>query len=366
MSIPSTATPSLPARRRRRDRRRHHRHLHGPRAGRARRPASPCARRATSPASSRAATGAGCATGPRPARDAADRRGAADLGGWTSGVGGETGFRRAASSTPATTTPTRRRHERWALHARAPTSSTPDALAAPSRPTRARRRGIGSGRALYPSRRTGRAAEGGTRHRQRARELGAHVLPSAPSAASRPRAGRVSRRRDRAGPIACSSVVLAGGAWSSLFAGSFGLACRSSRCWPRCCAPSRWTAGRSRRSGPRLRLPEARATAATPSPTGTPTSSTSCPTASAIRAFLPALQARVADARASGVGGRFLDELRTPRRWPLDEASPFEPRACSTPRRAGAATRALGALRRGLPGLRAGAGRPALGRARST
>ena len=62
--------------------------------------------------------------------------------------------------------------------------------------------------------------------------------------------GRPGRRRgDRAGRIACDSVLLAGGAWSRLFCGNSASICRSSKCWPRCCAPSRWRAVRRSRPG---------------------------------------------------------------------------------------------------------------------
>ena len=41
------------------------------------------------------------------------------------------------------------------------------------------------------------------------------------------------------------------------------------------------------------------------------------------RAFLPALRSEW-KSLSFRLGGRFLDELRTPRRWEMDEASPFE------------------------------------------
>ena len=58
---------------------------------------------------------------------------------------------------------------------------------------------------------------------ERARELGAHVLTECAVRGIETSAGRISGVITERGPIACSAVVLAGGAWSSLFSGRFGI-----------------------------------------------------------------------------------------------------------------------------------------------
>ena len=85
------------------------------------------------------------------------------------------------------------------------------------------------GRALHPRRRPGRAAEGRPRHRRagaRARRPRADRMRRA---RHRDQRGPHQRGRDRARSHRLSAVVLAGGAWSSLFAGRFGIDSPSSR-----------------------------------------------------------------------------------------------------------------------------------------
>lgn len=64
---------------------------------------------------------------------------------------------------------------------------------------------------------------------ERARELGAHVLTECAVRGIETRGGAVSGVVTERGPIACSAVVLAGGAWSSLFPTVSAWAFRSSR-----------------------------------------------------------------------------------------------------------------------------------------
>ena len=63
----------------------------------------------------------------------------------------------------------------------------------------------------------------------RARECGAHVLTECAVRGIETQAGAVSGVVTERGPIAAPAVVLAGGAWSSLFAGRSASTCRSSR-----------------------------------------------------------------------------------------------------------------------------------------
>ncbi len=137
-------------------------------------------------------------------------------------------------------------------------------------------------------------------------------------------AGRIAGVVTEHGRIACEGVVLAGGAWSRLFAGSLGLRLpqlkvRSSvlRTAPISGAPdvSAWTgqfAYRKRMDGGyTIANGSANIVPIVPD------------TLRFFREFTPAAKATRKALRLR-LDNRFMTELRTPRRWALDKASPFE------------------------------------------
>ncbi len=159
---------------------------------------------------------------------------------------------------------------------------------------------------------------------ERARELGAHVLTECAARGIETSGGAVSGVVTERGRIACSQVILAGGAWSSLFSGRFGIDFPQlkvlntvMRTEPVEGGPEQAVWGeevaiRKRRDGGYTVasghenlvdiVPDSFRHAAD---------------------FLPALKSEWRSL-SFRLGGRFLDELRIPRRWEMDEASPFE------------------------------------------
>ena len=159
-----------------------------------------------------------------------------------------------------------------------------------------------------------------------ARALGATVLTGCAVRGVETTAGRISGVVTERGPIACDSVVLAGGAWSRLFTGNMGLGIDLPQLkvlgsvmatHPLDGAPD-VSAG----CGPfafRKRLDGGYTVARR---NGTITDITP-DTLRYWREFLPALRTSWKDLRLR-IGGQFLTEWRMPRRWALDTASPFE------------------------------------------
>ena len=137
-------------------------------------------------------------------------------------------------------------------------------------------------------------------------------------------AGRVAGVVTEHGRIACDGVVLAGGAWSRLFCGSFGLRLpqlkvRSSvmRTAPLENGPevSAWTGQFAYRKridgGYTIANGSANVVPLVPD------------TVRFFREFIPAIKATRRNLRLR-LDGRFLAEARTPRTWALDRKSPFE------------------------------------------
>lgn len=159
---------------------------------------------------------------------------------------------------------------------------------------------------------------------ERARELGARVLTECAVRGIETSAGAISGVVTERGPIACSSVVLAGGAWSSLFAGRFGVG-----------FPQLKVLNTVMRTEPLEGGPEqaiwADAVAIRKRRDGGYTIASGHENVVDIvpasfrhaAAFLPALRSEWRSLRFR-LGGRFLDEWRIPRTWAMDEASPFE------------------------------------------
>ena len=184
----------------------------------------------------------------------------------------------------------------------------------------------GPGRgALYPERRQGRTAEGGAGDRRGGAAAGRHDPdPIAPCAGSRPRAAawRLRSPKRAASPATPSCWRAARGV--GCFAAISASVCRSSKCWPPSCAPSRWKAAL------KSPLPAAFSdfasgwTAATPSPpSGVRTIDLVPDNLRLVFDYLPAVRLHWKKLRFR-VGRRWVEEWRTPRRWSLDESSPFE------------------------------------------
>ncbi len=154
--------------------------------------------------------------------------------------------------------------------------------------------------------------------------LGAHIVTDCAVRGIETQGGRISAAVTEKGRIACSSVVLAGGAWSRLFCGNLGLR-----------LPQLKVLGSVMRTAPLEGPPEIAVGASDFAfrkrvDGGYTIARRNASVAELVPDsfrlffdFLPALRAQWQDLRLR-VGGRFLTEWRTPRRWSLDETTPFE------------------------------------------
>lgn len=137
-------------------------------------------------------------------------------------------------------------------------------------------------------------------------------------------AGRISGVVTEAGPIACTSVVLAGGVWSRLFLGNLGLRLPQLRVVSAVMRTEKLDGGPEVSAagegfGYRKRI-DGGYTIANWS------NNRFDITPDALRFFpdfLPALRLEHASLRLR-IGPRFLEEWKTPRRWALDRPTPFE------------------------------------------
>jgi glycine/D-amino acid oxidase-like deaminating enzyme len=137
-------------------------------------------------------------------------------------------------------------------------------------------------------------------------------------------AGRVSAAVTEKGRIACSTVVLAGGAWSRLFCGNLGLD-----------LPALKVLGSVMRTAPIAGAPEITAGGSdfafrkrldggyTVTRRGADVAPIVPDSFRLFLDFLPALRTSWRELRLR-VGRRFVEEWQMPRRWSLDEATPFE------------------------------------------
>jgi len=156
------------------------------------------------------------------------------------------------------------------------------------------------------------------------RRLGGHVLTGCAVRGIETAAGRVHGVVTEHGPIRAAAVVLAGGAWSRLFAGNLGLGLpilkvKSSvlRTGPVAGGPE-ITLGNGH-FGLRRRLDGGYTLA----PRGTSQAQITPDAFRLLGPFLPAL-VRQRHELTLQLGRSFIDDLRTPRRWTLDAPSPFE------------------------------------------
>ncbi|MGH7121008.1 MAG: NAD(P)/FAD-dependent oxidoreductase [Acetobacteraceae bacterium] len=157
-----------------------------------------------------------------------------------------------------------------------------------------------------------------------ARAHGAAVLTRCAVRGVETQAGRISGVVTEGGPIACTSVVLAGGVWSRLFLGNLGLRLPQLRVVSAVMRTEKLDGGPEVSAagegfGYRKRL-DGGYTIANWS------NNRFDITPDALRFFpdfLPALRLEYSALRLR-VGPRFIEEWKTPRRWRLDQPTPFE------------------------------------------
>ena len=154
--------------------------------------------------------------------------------------------------------------------------------------------------------------------------LGAAVITNCAVRGVETQAGRVSAAITERGRIACRSILLAGGAWSSLFCGSLGIT-----------LPQLKVMGSVMRTAPLSGAPEVSATGPgfgyrkradggyIVSQPGATIFEIVPDSIRHFGAFLPSLKREWRNLRLH-LGRPFLEEWRLPRRWPLDRPSPFE------------------------------------------
>lgn len=159
---------------------------------------------------------------------------------------------------------------------------------------------------------------------RRVRELGGHVLTQCAVRGLETAAGRLSGVITERGVIECQSAVLAGGAWSRLFLGNMGID-----------FPQLRILGSVMRTAPLDGPPEHAVGASdfafrkradggyTIARRGASEAHIVPDSFRLFFDFLPALFKQRAEIRLA-LGDRFVEEARTPRRWQMDEKTPFE------------------------------------------
>jgi glycine/D-amino acid oxidase-like deaminating enzyme len=159
---------------------------------------------------------------------------------------------------------------------------------------------------------------------RRVRELGGHVLTNCAVRGLETTAGRVSGVITEKGVISCQTAVLCGGAWSRLFLGNLGID-----------FPQLKILGSVLRTAP-MDGPPTHAVGAsdyafrkradggyTIAHRGANVAHVVPDSFRLFADFLPALKKQRHELRVR-LGDRFLIEARTPRRWAMDETTPFE------------------------------------------
>jgi glycine/D-amino acid oxidase-like deaminating enzyme len=157
-----------------------------------------------------------------------------------------------------------------------------------------------------------------------ARRHGATVLTGCAVRGIETAAGRIAGVVTEKGRIACQSVVLAGGAWSRLFCGNLGIELPQLKVLGSVMRTERLDGGPEISAsgglfGYRKRM-DGGYTVAT---LGVRTIDLVPDSFRLISEYLPSVRLHWKKLRFR-VGHRFVEEWRTPRKWALDEASPFE------------------------------------------
>lgn len=157
-----------------------------------------------------------------------------------------------------------------------------------------------------------------------ARKRGAAILTECAVRGIETQGGRVCGVITERGEIACQSVVLAGGAWSSLFAGRFGLRLPQLKVLNSVVRTAPLTGGPDTAFWARDFAIRKRQDGGYSIASGHESEVDIVPkTFRFARDFMPALRHERRSLRLR-LGGRFFDEMRIPDRWEMDEPSPFE------------------------------------------
>lgn len=157
-----------------------------------------------------------------------------------------------------------------------------------------------------------------------ARDKGAHVLTECAVRGIETSGGRISGVVTERGPIACTSVVLAGGAWSSLFAGNLGID------FPQLKVMNSVLRTKPLEGGPEQAIWHSDFAIRKRQDGGYTVASGHENIVNIVpksfryaKAFLPALRKEWRSLNFR-LGLRFIDEARIADRWQMDEPSPFE------------------------------------------
>ncbi|MCF3639257.1 FAD-binding oxidoreductase [Rhizobium sp. TRM95111] len=157
-----------------------------------------------------------------------------------------------------------------------------------------------------------------------AREKGAAILTECAVRGIETSGGGVSGVITERGPIACTAVVLAGGAWSSLFSGMLGLRLPQLKVKNSVIRTKPFEGGPEQAIWSNGFAVRKRQDGGYTIASGHENVVDIVPTSFRYALdFLPALRKEWRSLNFR-VGGRFVDEIRIPDRWAMDEASPFE------------------------------------------
>jgi glycine/D-amino acid oxidase-like deaminating enzyme len=158
-----------------------------------------------------------------------------------------------------------------------------------------------------------------------ARRYGATILTNCAVRGVETQAGRVAGAVTERGVIRCQAVVLAGGAWSRLFCGSFGIDLPQLKVLASVLRTEPLPGGPevSFKGAPGFGIRKRRDGGYTVANPGATIADVVPDSFRLLRDFGPVLRTHWRALRLR-VGSRFIEEWRTPRRWPLDRASPFE------------------------------------------
>lgn len=157
-----------------------------------------------------------------------------------------------------------------------------------------------------------------------ARRMGAKVLTGCAVRGIETEAGRVSAAVTEKGPIRCNNVVLAGGAWSGLFCRGLGLRLPQLKVLASVMRTAPFEGGPETAAwGPGFAFRKRQDGGYTVANSSGNIADIVPDSFRYLMDFLPALRLTRGDMRLR-LGRRFVEEARLPRRWALDEVSPFE------------------------------------------
>jgi glycine/D-amino acid oxidase-like deaminating enzyme len=158
---------------------------------------------------------------------------------------------------------------------------------------------------------------------QAARRLGATIVVNCAARGCETTGGRVSFVVTERGTIACDAVVLAGGAWSRLFCGNMGVDFPQLKVLGSVMRTEPWDGPELAVAGPDFAFRKRRDGGYTVARRNRYEAYLVPDSFRLLPQFFSSMIRQKHEYRVR-VFGRFREELRTPRRWALDRASPFE------------------------------------------